>query len=717
MKTVELTDKALEDASYSWQNFTPMCVSWRQIIRRNDEPPPYLYKEPARIVWHGSTIMEGTVRRCRPSFSGNSWAWQIDVHDILKPLEGTLCFNASGSLKGALYAAVEGGSGADAPRKVSIAGTLNRILKDARKHGLLGADVGIQVDVSPAAWVWNTALACDTYAGVLRKLLGARPGMVCWVDYSGSSPVIRVADGAVLPAVTLDRAADLLTAIDLDPHHDLVPPAVGVVLTAGNMARQSQVWPRGASLRQEGCVTVQLAMPGTTPETEDEPPSSESPIWSFLKPEILVLGDKLPTGPDDAAEWWQGKVPKLAEVPGARFGAVKKTVLKNKASDASNYSTAESAQVYELIKGDLSPACKLIKWCYVSLTQEVYITVPPRPGFELLFGKQKIVNGQKRWYSKLTWRGRTVNTPRRWYRADKSGTTGPEDGSSIPDKPDTGGTEQEWPDYTGVLRDYYEITRQLPWEGTLQSLRALSPAGLVGRQLSITGGRAEWVDMSTVVQGVNVDLAGNRTSINTGVPAHLSLQDMMDRSKSLQSGQDDLDQDDQQDNPVQTLQYDDDARKSPEAPTFGPEGEVVWTEAPDRPAGFGFQVVLDWDDDNTTVTGYRLRPGLLLLNGTTFCNAAPEPTEGDWYKGAVTSGEIWLNVRFSGKGKYQGSTVAYSQGQVNPLRLQPEEPDGEEFYYSFHLATITADHEVIQYALGSIQIPVHGGSNYPYGPA
>ncbi len=717
MKTVELTDKALEDASYSWQNFTPMCVSWRQIIRRNDEPPPYLYKEPARIVWHGSTIMEGTVRRCRPSFSGNSWAWQIDVHDILKPLEGTLCFNASGSLKGALYAAVEGGSGADAPCKVSIAGTLNRILKDARKHGLLGADVGIQVDVSPAAWVWNTALACDTYAGVLRKLLGARPGMVCWVDYSGSSPVIRVVDGAVLPAVTLDRAGDLLTAIDLDPRHDLVPPAVGAVLTAGNMARQSQVWPCGASLRQEGCVTVQLAMPGTTPETEDEPPSSESPIWSFLKPEILVLGDKLPTGPDDAAEWWQGKVPKLAEVPGARFGAVKKTVLKNKASDASNYSTAESAQVYELIKGDLSPACKLIKWCYVSLTQEVYITVPPRPGFELLFGKQKIVNGQKRWYSKLTWRGRTVNTPRRWYRADKSGTTGPEDGSSIPDKPDTGGTEQEWPDYTGVLRDYYEITRQLPWEGTLQSLRALSPAGLVGRQLSITGGRAEWVDMSTVVQGVNVDLAGNRTSINTGVPAHLSLQDMMDRAKSLQSGQDDLDQDDQQDNPVQTLQYDDDARKSPEAPTFGPEGEVVWTEAPDRPAGFGFQVVLDWDDDNTTVTGYRLRPGLLLLNGTTFCNAAPEPTEGDWYKGSVTSGEIWLNVRFSGKGKYQGSTVAYSQGPVSPLRLQPEEPDGEEFYYSFHLATITADHEAIQYALGSIQIPVHGGSNYPYGPA
>lgn len=55
------------------------------MIRRKNEPPPYDYKEPVRVVWSGVTIMEGTVRRCRPSFSGNSWAWNIEVHDILKP--------------------------------------------------------------------------------------------------------------------------------------------------------------------------------------------------------------------------------------------------------------------------------------------------------------------------------------------------------------------------------------------------------------------------------------------------------------------------------------------------------------------------------------------------------------------------------------------------------------------------------------------------------
>ena len=54
MKIIELTDKALEDASYSWQNFTPMCVSWRQMIRRKNEPPPYDYKEPLGVEYRGS---------------------------------------------------------------------------------------------------------------------------------------------------------------------------------------------------------------------------------------------------------------------------------------------------------------------------------------------------------------------------------------------------------------------------------------------------------------------------------------------------------------------------------------------------------------------------------------------------------------------------------------------------------------------------------------
>lgn len=82
-----------------------------------------------------------------------------------------------------------------------------------------------------------------------------------------------------------------------------------------------------------------------------------------------------------------------------------------------------------------------------------------------------------------------------------------------------------------------------------------------------------------------------------------------------------------------------------------------------------------------------------------------------------TAGEIWLDVKFNAKGKLTGTSIAYEQGPVNPLRLQDEEPDeSEEFFYSFHVATVQ-DKVVYQHMLGTIQIPVNYGTFYPYGPA
>ena len=203
----------------------------------------------------------------------------------------------------------------------------------------------------PGAWMWDTALGCDMYAGVLRKLLGGRPGMACWVDYSGASPVIKVADGDALPAVTLDRVGDRLSSINLSPRPDLVPPAVGVVLTAGRQAVQQQVWPRGASLHQEGCVTVQVALPGGA-STEDTQPSTEAPVWNFAKPVVEVRGAKLPTGADAAArKWWTSKVSQLASLPGLQMGSLSKSVIATEGTDMSNYSSSTSAQAYEHISG------------------------------------------------------------------------------------------------------------------------------------------------------------------------------------------------------------------------------------------------------------------------------------------------------------------------------------------------------------------------------
>lgn len=723
MKTIEITGQALQGAAYEWRNFAPAKVSWQQIARGMDDPAPYAWREPVRITWGGLTVLMGTIRRCDLELSGQSWQWFIEAADLLQPLEGALYFNADGELRGLPDAHISGGGGAvvDLPRAVFVAPTLRKIMEGARACGLLPADLVISVDVPGTATIWATALACDMYASVLRKLLGARPGMVSWIDYSGPAPVLRVADGDGLPAVTLDRVRDRLTDIKLSPRHDLVPPAVGVILTAGQYPCQMQVYPPGASLTQEGALTVQVGVSsnGSADPDEPEPIGSEAPAWNFTRPVVEVRGVKLPTSAADAAKWWQGKIPKLASVPGVVYGAIKRTRIDGvDGATMSNYSSAESAQAYEHVSGQLSESCKTIKWCYVEIKQMVHTDTKPPKGTEMLFPHSKQVNGRTRYYNWMNWRGRTINTPRRKYRSGKGGESGADGGGDVPDhgKPPGGTGVESWPNYMSVIKQYYEITRVLPYEGSVRSLRALSPAGLVGRRLTITGARSEYSAMATVVQGVSVELNGGETSISSGVPAHLSLQDMVDRVQQLAADQEIIDQVDDEDGPVTTITYDPEAYKSPPAPSVGPEGELVWAAAPEQPPGYGFEVKLDWDDEFTAVTGYRMRPGKLMLQGADLGMAPQVAGGGEWYSGQYTNGEIWLDVNFNAKGKFMGTSVMYEGRASDPLQMGYGAEEGKSYKYSFHIATLK-DKAVIQYSLGTIQIPIHGGTFYPYGPA
>ena len=99
------------------------------------------------------------------------------------------------------------------------------MLDNARTHGALVTDYVLDVDDS--AWIWDTDVACDKHASLLRKFLSSRPGMVAWFDYSGASPVLHIADGDRLDPVTLDRIAHRLSKIQLTERVDLVPPRWG----------------------------------------------------------------------------------------------------------------------------------------------------------------------------------------------------------------------------------------------------------------------------------------------------------------------------------------------------------------------------------------------------------------------------------------------------------------------------------------------------------
>ena len=83
----------------------------------------------------------------------------------------------------------------------------------------------------------------------------------------------------------------------------------------------------------------------------------------------------------------------------------------------------------------------------------------------------------------------------------------------------------------------------------------------------------------------------------------------------------------------------------------------------------------------------------------------------------MMEGEVWLNLILNESETITGMAVISSAGTVDPLMLL--NVDGKRpsrlFYYSFPLAVIKGD-EVTQYAMGTIQLPVAGGTYYPWGP-
>jgi len=719
IRTVELTGLANQSCSWQWQNFTAAQVSF-QMGREMMDAAPFQYREHVQVTWDGVTVLEGTVRKCDAALSASGYVWQVEICDHWKPMEGTTFFG-SGIGAGRIafsFAEFSGlSSGASVKRRIKIAEALRTVLDNARKHGALVTDYVLDVDDS--AWIWDTEVACDKHASLLRKFLSARPGMVAWFDYSGNVPVLHIADGNRLEPVTLDRITHRLSKIQLTERVDLVPPAVGVVMTRGKYTTSTVVHPAGANLHQEGCTIVQMSDPRTGDdlnETTDEA-GVDGPQYNFAKPDVMVLGKKMPTGPKDGREWWTKKIPELAKIPGANFGSIQWEKPAVEGQTARNYST--EATKYELVYGSLSESCTTIKWCEVIFKQYIYIDSPPKKGFELIFPSKKTVtiNGEKvtRYYNWLTWRGITINTRKRYYKVDRNGTSGPEDGSEFqPPSGNIGSDETPWPNYKPVLEAYYQMTRVAPWAGSVDALTEIRPDLLLGRRLSIAGANPSWLDMRTVIQGVTVDLSAGNTYISTGVPDHLSLQSMIDRQQQLYNNQAAMNARDNQDqvqsNPSLTLTYDPNARISPKAPTVSPRGEIIWSSATPEPNDYGFRVQLEYDK-NDQKTGATITPGKIMLNGRVLGDA---PASKDL---PMMEGEVWLNLILNESESITSMAVTSSAGTVDPLMLTSI--DGAKpsrlFYYSFPLAVIKGD-EVIQYALGTIQLPVGGGTYYPWGP-
>lgn len=133
---------------------------------------------------------------------------------------------------------------------------------------------------------------------------------------------------------------------------------------------------------------------------------------------------------------------------------------------------------------------------------------------------------------------------------------------------------------------------------------------------------------------------------------------------------------------------------------------------------FGFEVQIKRGPDGSQ-TGIKVRPGMVMLNGS-YVGTYPEPndTTGQWHEVAFAQdGDVYIAFTFNDHSAITRATIEFEQGPVEPYFLVMAQPEpGKTFFYSFKLATLQSQH-VTQYILGTIQIPVAGGTFFPYGPS
>lgn len=132
---------------------------------------------------------------------------------------------------------------------------------------------------------------------------------------------------------------------------------------------------------------------------------------------------------------------------------------------------------------------------------------------------------------------------------------------------------------------------------------------------------------------------------------------------------------------------------------------------------FGFEVHI-LTNPKGSQTGIKVRPGMVMLNGS-YVGTYPEPNDstGQWHEVAFAQdGDVYIAFTFNDHSTITRAAIEFEQGPVEPyfLRMDQSEP-GKTFFYSFKLATLQSKH-VTQYILGTIQIPVAGGTFFPYGP-
>lgn len=724
-------------ASLKYQNLAAATLEFQLVCKDRSEPAPYKYKDEIRGTRGGKTMITGVITSCRRELAGNNYAWRVTIKDRWHYLDGSNYLGNGDRSRPeptiSLFPRFRGGLDSKTGT-VRLQSTLDNILSTAKGAGCL-AEYEINVDEQADIAEFSAA---GTYGTMLRTVRSSRPNLIANFDHTGGGGKFIVADQNRAQAVTLDVRGNKITGLNINPLPELIPPAVGIIARSPSGSWAYSRWPISADISQVGCIVTQINLPDTQQDmtADDNKPKSglDRDCWNFTRPSMMVKGIKLPTDDASARKWWPNKIPLFksqrwaAILAACKFGVTEKEVVElSEAEKDESYS--ETATSYEFISGSIAPKCKSVRWCDIIFKQYVYITgkTPPPPEWRHIFNLRHGPDSYGGW---LTWRGKTINTARRTY-TEGCETTGPEEGDDYPEETEDPGESPPQPDYLGVCKALYETTQILQWGG---SLTMLDPpenlTSLVGRTLNITGDLGAMETMQTIIQTIDLDLYSGIASITTGPAEHLSLDDMLERSRALAAQQQQTnansknnDDDDDRNGGAgggTDFQWDPNARKMPKAPTISPGGYIVPGETDPAPE-FGFQIKLVRDTEGN-VQDAIMRHGNVIMSDGSFMSSRGSSAE-DWVSTKITDGQIWIKLSFAGgyypdSGRYMGMTVVAAGGANVPFytQIRGEKPWVQAPTYYFHVASIQQN-VVTQYVVGSVYIMTRPTTEYPYGPA
>lgn len=709
--------------THDQQSFSASTITAVYPVRTLGEVLPFQQFDTVTISQNGNTILSGLVSSIEKTYSGSSRAWKIVFSDPWHWLEHCFALDNDWKPVFSMWREVSGG-GAIIP-KISLSSAFSRVLNLAKHHP---ADYELRISDDKMLIPWNAS--CDTIGSLLQSIRRWSPRMVSYYDYSAARPKLIITDYDALTPISLPlQPSSEIKAMDVSlvPRGDLVPPCVAIVAetTGSNGYRVSYLskYPEDGdptlphSIVYRTSVDFYYSKYSSTGEpVEDPQPVQGTRAGSLSYQRMKVTGTRIDQN-DMINSFWKNHFPWMKDV-GAIAVYDQDPTITGKPWDGTEedkprgYNTAATG--YELTDGQIHTKSIRPQWCNATVKQRLAIPESAPAKWREKFKNVGTLQGVPCFWEEFSVDLVTMDRPYASY---------PIDGIYNGEQPSNGPEEGESPEpsegvpYGDIAKTVWESMQELPWDGSI-SFVALGEAQTrqyMGRRVSLLGGNPAWQNINTMIQTVSRDLQTNVISLSYGAPEQLGIEEWVELKRVNATSRRSSTLENMQGAPEST-EYGFDPK--PESPTISQHITKSTGESTPAPE-YGFQVRLQKDTEGA-ITGAQMKPGALYLNGSLLGKYPQGGGSGSsWVTIPQTSGEVWLNVHFDKNAKLTGVDVSGIPGPVYPIPLMDYslgEPPDLNYDYAFQIADIEDD-QVTQYALGMIQVPVFGGTFYPYGPA